>query len=194
MKGNYKLALALVAGVAIAAFSVFSPLDAQAQEKQKYSFKSPPSATKYEEQHAIDVGDVPGHQVRVYSLHSVYTDEAPVYDGVKVKESWTRASSDYTEGNGRTQGYTIADLENGDKVFGRLEGITQTTVGADGSKVAKTNVVTTLTGGTGKFKGIHGTLRTVATTDFKTYGGNVAEGEYWIETGEATGTSTSPTK
>ncbi len=189
MKANYKLALAAMAGVAIGAFGISSPPDAWAQQKQKYTFKSPPGVTKYEEQHAIDVGDVPGHQVRVYSLHSVYTGEAPVYEGVKVKEGWTRASSDYTEGNGRTEGYTVAILENGDKIFGRLEGTTQTTVGSDGSKVTKTNAVTTLTGGTGKFKGIHGTLRTVSSTDFKTFGGSVAEGEYWLEAAEATGTS-----
>jgi hypothetical protein len=39
----------------------------------------------------------------------------------------------------------------------------------------------TLTGGTGKFKGIRGTLRGVATTDYKTVSDNSAEGEYWIE-------------
>ena len=192
MNGNYKLALALTAGVVIAAFGVLSPPDAWAQEKQKYSFKAPTGVTKYEEQHAIDVGDVPGHQVRVFVAHAVYTGEAPVYDGVKVKEGWTRASTDYTEGNGNGAGYTVAALENGDKIFGRWQGITQTTVSADGSKLTKTNAVTTLTGGTGKFKGIHGTLRTVTTTDFKTLGESVTEGEYWIETTEATGTSTSP--
>jgi hypothetical protein len=41
--------------------------------------------------------------------------------------------------------------------------------------------VTTLTGGTGKFKGIRGTLRGSGLTDFKTSGGGETEGEYWIE-------------
>lgn len=192
MKRSYKLALALMVGVVIGAFGVSSPPDAWAQQKQKYSFKVPPGVSKYEEQHAIDVGDLPGHQVRVYSLHSVYAAEAPVYDGVKVKEGWLRASSDYTDANGHAAGYTVAVLENGDKIFGRWEGTTQTTVGADGSKVTKTNSVTTLTGGTGKFKGIHGTLRGFAITDFKALSESSAEGEYWIETAEATGTSMSP--
>jgi hypothetical protein len=44
-------------------------------------------------------------------------------------------------------------VENGDKIFGRSEGITQTTVNTDGSKVTKTSSVTTLTCSTGKFKG-----------------------------------------
>lgn len=190
MKGKYEWTLAVAVGVALCA----SGTDAWAQQKQKYSFKTPPGITKYEEQHAIDVGDVPGHQVRVFAVHSVYTGEAPVYDGIKVREAWTKASTDYTEGNGHGAGYTVAVLENGDKIFGRWEGVTQTTVGPEGSKVTKTNAVTILAGGTGKFKGIHGTLRTVTTTDFKNLGESVAEGEYWMETAEAMGTSTPPTK
>lgn len=189
MKANYRLALALLAGVVVGAFGISSPPDAWAQQKQKYSFKTPPGVSKYEEQHAIDVGDVPGHQVRVFSVHTVYTQEAPVYDGVKVKEGWTRAATDYTEGNGHGAGYTVTLLENDDKIFGRWEGVTQTTTGADGSRVTRTNSVTSLTGGTGKFTGIHGILRTVTTSDFKTLSDVTTEGEYWIETAEAAGTS-----
>lgn len=150
-------------------------------QKQRYAFKTPPGAGKYVQQHAIDVGDVPGHQVRVLEIHYSYTEEAPVYDGVKVKESWLRAATDYTEGNGRGTGYTVAVLENGDKIFGRWEAITQTTAGKDGAKLARTTSVTTLTGGTGKFASIHGTLRSVATTDFKALSEAMAEGDYWIE-------------
>src|SRR5260221_4407872 len=114
-------------------------------QKQKYSFKLPPGAGKYAQQHAIDVGDVPGHQIRVLELHYNYTDEAPVYDGVKVKEGWLRASTDYTEGNGHGTGYTRSVLENGDTILGRWEAITQTTKAAYGSKVTRTAHVTTLT-------------------------------------------------
>ena len=176
MKSSYMLALALAAGVVISVFGT----EASAQEKQKFLFKQPPGISKYDEQHAIDVGDVPGHQVRVFSGHLVYTQEAPVYDGVKVKEAWNRGLSDYTEGNGRNTGYYVALLENGDKVFGRFEGITQTTVNTDGSKVTKSYGVTTLTGGTGKFKSIRGTLHNAGMIDFKT-SEYVIEGEYWIE-------------
>jgi hypothetical protein len=176
MKARYMLALAPAVGVVIGAFGT----EASAQEKQKYSFTQPPGISKYEEQHAIDVGDVPGHQVRVWSAHSVYTQEAPVYDGVKVKEAWNRGLSDYTEGNGRVTGYSVTLLENGDKVFGRFEATTQTTVNTDGSKVTKSYGVTTLTGGTGKFKSIRGTLHNVSITDFKT-SEQVVEGEYWFE-------------
>ena len=53
------------------------------------------------------MGDVPGHQVRVYSVHYVYPQEAPVFDGVKVKEAWQRATSDFTNLTGHADGYYI---------------------------------------------------------------------------------------
>jgi hypothetical protein len=159
----------------------FASTGVWAQEKHKYLFKTPAGASQYVQQHAIDVGDVPGHQVRVYEIHSTYTNEAPVYDGVKVKEGWARAISDYTDGSGRSSGYGIALLENGDKIFSRFELTTQTTVASDGTKTTRSYSVTTLAGGTGKFKGIHGTLRGVTDTDFKNLAGAVTEGEYWIE-------------
>jgi len=150
-------------------------------QKQRYVFKAPPGLAKYEQQHAIDVGDVPGHQIRIFEVHAHYTNEAPAYDGVRVKDAWTRVFTDYTEGSGHGQGYTVAELENGDKIFGRYEAITQTTAGADGAKTTRTTSVTALTGGTGKFKGIRGTTRTTIGTDFKNLGESMTEGEYWIE-------------
>ena len=42
--------------------------------------------------------------------------------------------------------------------------------------------VATLVGGTGRFKGIRGTLRTTGLTDLKTgTSGTESEGEYWFE-------------
>jgi hypothetical protein len=159
----------------------FASTGVWAQEKHKYLFKTPAGASQYVQQHAIDVGDVPGHQVRVYEIHSTYPNEAPIYDGIKVKEAWTRSVSDYTDGSGRSFGYGVAALENGDQIFTRTELTTQTSVTADESKTTRSYSVTTITGGTGKFKGIHGTLRGVTDTDFKNLASTVTEGEYWIE-------------
>ena len=42
--------------------------------------------------------------------------------------------------------------------------------------------MSTLTGGTGKFATLRGSLRGTGNTDFKTgTSGNVTEGEYWFE-------------
>lgn len=49
----------------------------------------------------MEVADVPGHQVRLAETQSKYGDDAPVYDGVKVREIRGVLVSDYVAGNGR---------------------------------------------------------------------------------------------
>ena len=169
--------LSLIAGLILLA-----PTQSLAQEKHKYSFGAPPGASVYTQQHAIDVGDVPGHQVRIFEIRAKYTNDAPVYAGVKVVEGWTRASSDLTNGSGRSSGYGISIFENGDKIFSRFETLVHTVVDADGSRKSSYTTVTTLTGGTGKFSTIRGTLRGAGSTDFRTgLSGVKTEGEYWFE-------------
>jgi hypothetical protein len=43
-----------------------------AQQKQRVSYKSSAETSKYTQQHVIDVGDMPGHQVRVFEIYRVY--------------------------------------------------------------------------------------------------------------------------
>ena len=170
------------ASAVVFAALVLAASGASAQEKFKYSFKAPDGVTKYTKTHILDVGDVPGHQIRVAELHTVYAGEAPVYAGVKVKEAWGRISSDFIDGSGRALNYTVAMMENGDKVFYRTEILVQTSVGGDGARKSAFSTVTTITGGTGKFIGIRGTLRGQGATDFKTgTSNNLTEGEYWFE-------------
>jgi hypothetical protein len=69
--------------------------DAVAQQKQRISYKVSAENSKYTQQHVIDVGDVPGHQVRVYEIYRSFPNNAPVINGLKMKETWTRATSDY---------------------------------------------------------------------------------------------------
>ena len=102
-------------------------------------------------------------------------------DGVKATESFTRAASDYVDGTGNTSGYGLYMLQNGDKVFSRFHLLAQTMVGADGAKKTTYSSVSTLTGGTGRFRGIRGTLRTTGSTDFKSGPTQQTEGEYWFE-------------
>ena len=83
--------LSLAAGSAL----LLAPTPGWAQQKLKYSFKDPAGLSKYVQQHVIDVGDVPGHQIRVASLQTKYTTTAPEYDGIKVLESTVSLTSDY---------------------------------------------------------------------------------------------------
>ena len=165
---------------AVVVGSVVSPTSAQ--EKHSYSFVTPPGVAVYTQQHEIEVGDVPGHRVRVYEIRTKYGDEAPRYAGVRVVETWTRAISDYTNGSGRASGYSISILETGEKVFSRSETLTHAVVASDGSRQGSYTSVATLTGGTGKFSTIRGTLRSAGGGDFKVGLSNVkTEGEYWFE-------------
>ena len=145
--------------------------------------RTPLGVSQYTQQHTIDVGDVAGHQIRIFEVHTVFTAEkpGPKYDGVAVKEGWTRAATDYIEGSGHGNGYSVTVLENGDKIFGRYEVVKQMTVSSDGSKLAKAAYVVTFTGGTGKFKGIRGFSKGSVFSDFKTLSDAVSETEYWIE-------------
>jgi hypothetical protein len=168
-------------GFGIAILIASNATEVRAQEKQKLSFKTTTAGGKYTQQTAIDVGDIPGHQVRIYELRFTYTAEAPTFEGVKATESWSRGLSDYTDGTGHANGYGVYILQNGEKIFSRFTLVTQTVVGPNGSKRSAYTSVGTLTGGTGRFRGIRGMLRTSGTTDFKTAPMQQTEGEYWIE-------------
>lgn len=153
--------------------------NAAAQEKQRVSFKVPAENAKYTQQLAIDVGNVPGHQVRVYELHWTFPSNPPVINGVKLAEVWGRATSDYTEGNGPGAGYIVYVLESGDEFFARWNLISQRS--SESGKSNGTNVAA-ITGGTGKFSGIRGAVRQLAIFDPKA-GLNEAQWdiEYWME-------------
>jgi len=152
-----------------------------AQEKQKFLFKSPPEGQlQYTQRHVLDVGDVAGHQLRLVEMHVKFTNEALIIGGLKVVEASQWLQGDQVNGNGRSWGYQMRLMENGDKIFLRQENLLQ--VAPDGAKASFTTV-NTLIGGTGKFKGIRGTLKTTGFTNLKTGLSTEAvwEGEYWIE-------------
>jgi len=130
---------------------------------QRVSFKSAPENTKYTQQHVIEVGDVPNHQVRIYEIHRTYPTNPPVINGEKLKEQWTRATSDYTDNSGSGVTYSVYILESGDKFFVRTSLIAQS---EGGGKLTATTVGT-ITGGTGKLAGMQGKTLGVAHADPK---------------------------
>ncbi|HTT36880.1 MAG TPA: hypothetical protein VMH32_04330 [Burkholderiales bacterium] len=168
--------------VAVAgATSLFLTTDACAQTK--YSISRPPATTSsYPQQLAMDVGDVSGHQVRVYQLHFEYPNRDLAFAGVLVKESEVYGFSDYTNFSGPFWNYQVYTLEDGSKVFSRSSGTSQATTKPDGSRVVKYSYVENFVGGTGRFKGIRG--QTTGSGERGTVAKSVTEdkrGEYWIE-------------
>ena len=155
--------------------------------QQRYPIEEKPewSTGKYIQQHAIEVGDVPGHKVRILELHYVYNEKSEfAVSGVKVKEAWVRAYTDYTNGKGRSWGYGQWLLTDGSKVFLESSGTTLAEPTATGSVRGSYHGVSRLTGGTGKFSRIRGLI--AEANDFdndpKTgYNRSESKGEYWFD-------------
>ena len=168
-----------IMSLAMLSLAIAMPADsAIAQEKQRVSYKTPAEGTKYVQQHAIDVGDVPGHQVRIYELQRTFPNNPPVINETKLKEVWSRNTSDYVDGNGPGTFYSVYMLENGDKFFARGTVVTQRT--AEGKLSSMTSG--TITGGTGKFAGMRGIVRSLTTADPKAgFNDGQSEIEYWVE-------------
>jgi hypothetical protein len=58
----------------------------------------PAENTKYLQRHTIDVGDEAGHQVAIFEIYRTFAASAPVINGVRLKESFSRGFSDFTAG------------------------------------------------------------------------------------------------
>ena len=164
--------------LALLCFAITVPTSgALAQEKQRVAIKGLAANTKYTQQQAIDVGDVPGHQVRVYEFVRTFPADPPMVNGVKLKEAWTRGTSDYTDGTGPSIVYITYVFENDDKIFVRGAVVTQN---AGIGKLASATAAT-ITGGTGKFSAIQGLVRTSTSSDPKAgFNEGQSEMEYWF--------------
>jgi hypothetical protein len=166
----------------IACGLLLSAAQAPAQEKHTVLFSASAENSKYTQQHTIDVGDTPGHQMRVYELQRSYGKNGPEIAGVRLKEAWTHGMSDYVELNGLALIYITYVMENGDKIFARGSLTANSMSGADGKKVLTNTSALTITGGTGKFLRIRGVVRTeTMARPGDNANTSTSEMEYWME-------------
>jgi hypothetical protein len=77
-----------------------------------------------------------------------------------LKEEWNRGMSDYTDNSGPATYYGVYVMENGDKFFTYTSAVAHK-AGAGLSAVT----IGRITGGTGKFETMRGTVYTVITAD-----------------------------
>src|SRR5262245_2937157 len=101
-----------VAMTFVVAIIFLSSTDARAQKKYSRS-EAPASNGEYLQEHAIDVDDRPGHQVRVYEIKYEYPKKDLAFAGVLVKQSMTRGMSDYVNWSGSFVTYTVYAMEDG---------------------------------------------------------------------------------
>jgi hypothetical protein len=74
---------------AIASLCLAAP-DARAQKTQRVFFATTVENNKYTQQHVIEVGDVPGHYVRLFEIHRTFPKDPPIIGGLALKEEWNR--------------------------------------------------------------------------------------------------------
>ena len=168
----------ILASAALLCLAVALPAgDAEAQQKQKVSYQSPAANTKYTQQHAIEVEDVPGHILRVYEIHRTYPNNPPMINGVALKEQFTRGTSDQTDNNGVSINHNTYVLVNGDKFFTRGTTVAQNNGPGKSSNASSAYIV----GGTGKLAGIQGVTRGKGASEPKAgINENQTEIEYWF--------------
>ena len=151
-----------------------------AQEKCKVSDEATAANSKYTQQHVLDVGDVPGHRIRIYELHRAYANDKPNCEnlkrtGVEPRLFRLHRSQWPNLGIGR---YLV---QNGDKIFSQFDGTSQTTVAPDGSKKSTFTGVAGYTGGTGLYQGVRGDLKLNVVFDLdKNVNLLKTEGEYSV--------------
>jgi hypothetical protein len=174
-----RIAMILLTTATLLSLAVAPPIgDALAQRQQQLTFKVEQANTRYTQQHTIDVGDVPGHQVRVFEVRRTFPSNPPVVNGVKIVEAWSRGASDYTNNNGPAVVYHVFVGENGDKFF-----ITSSAISVQAPGARNLTITTTgpITGGTGVLSGIRGLLRLSISADLQAgTSESEIELEYWF--------------
>lgn len=175
IRSQYWERTALATAVALCMTSAYS--------QQKYPVtRAPSSSSQYVQQHAIDVDDVSGHQIRVYEIRYSYPKQDFMFAGVKVKEALTRGMSDYVANSGPFTTYTVYSMEDGTKVYSRSTGTSMQVAGVDGKLVVRFSAVENYIGGTGRFKGIRGQVLVSGERDVIAKSlTQQSSGEYWIE-------------
>lgn len=165
------------AAVCTTAFALCSAPGAWAQEKHKVSYKVTAENSKYTQRNTLDVGDESGHQLVLFEIHRTFLADAPMINGIKLKEIWTRGYADYVSSNGISSNYGIYALENGDRFFTFASTMGQ----ADAAGKRTTVSVGSIRGGTGKLAGMKGMLRSTGVSDGKSgLNETQAEIEYWF--------------
>ncbi len=180
---NKRLIGKMVAALCVVA--ALSPGAIWAQQKHPVSISSEGAKTRFIQQLAIDVDDLPGHQVRVFENHRIYAaDKQARVAGERIVESFGRGLSNYVIGIGPVFGYLTLVTDKGNKIFLEFSGTSETRPTETGSKRGTYRGTARFVGGTGQFSNIRGYLVEEAKYDTDPNTGyNFGEfrGEYWFD-------------
>lgn len=174
-----KLSCAVLLGLSA---MLVTTADASAQGRCRWSWQSSAADSRYTRQFGMDVGDIPGHQVRIYEIQRAFPDVRPNCERLKWIEEWNHGFSDYIDLNGRAWGYEVRTLENGDRIYVEYSGTSRTMVAPDGSKKSSFEGFGRWTGGTGKYQAVRGIewIHIVFDPE-KGVNEQSSDAEYWFE-------------
>ena len=72
-----RIAMILPTTAALLCLAAAPPAGDALAQPQRLTFKVEQENARYTQQHTIDVGDVPGHQVRVFEVRRTYPSDPP---------------------------------------------------------------------------------------------------------------------
>ncbi len=124
------------------------------KEPCKYVTFTTNDEVKYTEQKSIRVSDVEDHFIRIFKTETKHKNSKKNCENLKLSKTDFFGISDYTKKNGEVSGYSIGTYSDGSKIFSRLNGISHTPL--DQTQNGLVTLTISITGGTGKYKGIAG--------------------------------------
>ena len=139
-------------------------------------------AIRYNKQYRLPVDDAPKHVLRIYDLSRQFAPGSFNLGSVAVTTMREWGSSDVVDETGTESAYVMFIMEDGNRVFGRYRGTVETRRWPDGSRHYDIHGTIDLTGGTGAFEHIRGTIGTWQALDPGADSSQGrADGEYWFE-------------
>jgi hypothetical protein len=137
----------LLAAAALLAFS--GSAFAQCTGNNCISFKIPDNTAKYLVSQNVEVGDIPGHIVRLFETTGV-PDNAAI-GGLKIIQVTVRGTGELYSNSAVATGFATFVADNGDKLFARAGILGETPPNGK----PHVSWVGRITNGTGKLSGLH---------------------------------------
>jgi hypothetical protein len=158
------------------------PAAAVEPERYPLSYDAAAAETAYVKHYHIEVGDVPQHVLRLYDLRRVFPRRPPVFSGVAATEMQERGTAELVDQSGSESAHVTYVLEDGNRVFGRYTGTVRTSRWPDGSRHYDIQGRIELTGGTGRFASLRGSVSVRFALDPGAESSQgESTGEYWFE-------------
>ena len=109
---------------------------------------------KYTQQKSIPVSDRDGHVIRIFKTETNHKNSKKNCEGLSLVKTDFFGISDYLNKSGEVKGYSIAQYDDGSKIFSNFFGIAQTPEDQSKNGVVFSTII--ITGGTGIYKGVTG--------------------------------------